>query len=276
MSSIYAFDFIFDGIPSHKFDLKIVTFDEGGVFSGVGSTDVEILTQQVYRKAKPYYLGRIQKPVLEFPLTFAATRPISALDRDLISAWLFGKSGYKKLEILQDDYNGAYFNCFMTKPEPVYIGNVNYAFKCQVICDSPFAYSFPKVVSYTNTNTYDYSITGADILYNYSSEDEYLYPILSFITPPTTSELFPCYVTFKNNTDDSTRQFKFENLYTPNMTITVDNDLQTVVTSASTLVLENFTQKNWFRLLPGKNSYTVVGRIANYSITYTERLKIGG
>src|SRR5512135_1530295 len=101
MASFYAYDFMYDDIPSQRFDLKIVTFEDGGLFSGVGSANVNILSQRVLRKSKIYYLGRTQEPVLEFPLTFASYKPITALDRNKISDWLFGRNGYKKLYIMQ-------------------------------------------------------------------------------------------------------------------------------------------------------------------------------
>ena len=140
---------MFDNIPSQQFGLKIINFDSSGVESGVGSSNVNILTQQVLRKAKPYYLGRIQDEVLEFPLSFASENPIDGRDRNIISKWLFGRSEYKPLTIIQDDLNGAWFNCFLTDPEPVYIGNVTYGFKCKVVCDSPFAYSPLKTITRT-------------------------------------------------------------------------------------------------------------------------------
>jgi len=120
MASFYAYDFMYDDIPSQRFDLKIITFDDGSLFSGVGSSDVNILNQKVLRKSKPYYLGRTQEPVLEFPLTFGRAEPVSALDRDLISAWYSVGQLIKKLYIMQGRFKCAYFNCLLKEPEPQY------------------------------------------------------------------------------------------------------------------------------------------------------------
>lgn len=266
LANFYAYDFEFDGQSSQLYDMKIISFDDGGLFSGVGSSDVEIYTQKVLRKAKSYYLGRSQQKVLEFDLTFGSARPISGLDRDVISAWMFGKSSFKPLRILQDDLNGAWFNCFLTKPEPQYIGGINYAFKCTVVCDSPFAYSFPRTI--TETFDGDENINKVINIYNNSSEDDYLYPIVSFELNLIGSNFL-----IKNNTDNG-REFYFQNLY-PHEKIVIDNDLQTIVSSTGLHRLSNFNKK-WFRLVPRLNNLTIQSGIGTYTITYTERLKIGG
>lgn len=263
MASFNAYDFVYDGIPSHTFDLKIITFDDGGLFSGVGSSNVDILTQRVLRKSKLYYLGRIQQPVLEFPFTFGTAHELSGMDRDLISAWLFGRSGYKKLEVLQDDLNSAWFNCFMTEPEPQYIGGINYAFKCNVVCDSPFAYSPTKTIvtgSFAG-ESYDFSI------YNHSSDDDYLYPVVEFTLSGANNFSL-------TNLTDNNRVFTFTGLLSTE-TITVDNDIQTVVTDSGINRLSKFN-KNWFRLVPKINNLRVTSSISNLEITYNERIKIGG
>ena len=265
MASFHTYDFIYDGIPSHTFDLKIITFDDGGLFGGVGSTNVEILTQRVLRKSKPYYLGRTQEPVLEFPFIFGTAHEISGMDRDLISAWLFGRAGYKKLEILQDDLNSAWFNCFMTEPEPQYIGNINYAFKCKIICDSPFAYSPTKTFTFGGSPSDYYAFD----IYNHSSEDEYLYPFVSFTTDSGISSFTIA------NIDDNLREFEFTGLTIPNETITINNDLQIITTTESIRRLPNFNL-NWFRLLPRLNRLVIQGSVVSGYISFNERIKIGG
>lgn len=272
MSQFYTYDFVYDDVPSGAYDLKIITFGDGGPFDGVGSSDVNIMTQRVLRKAKPYYLGRTQEPVLEFDLTFGCPNPISGMERDMISAWLFGRSTYKKLQILQDDLNGAYFNCFLTSPTPVYIGGVNYAFSATVICDSPFAYGHPK--TYTSG-----CHVGADpeadsfTVYNYSSEDEYLYPVVEFKTKATGSQII------LTNTTDNSRQFSF-GLFSGSAlageeTITVDNDLQILQSDTGLKRLRTFN-KNWFRLLPGANSISLYGKVEWLTVKFNEKKKIGG
>lgn len=270
MASFYAYDFIFDETPSQKYDLQIITFDDGGLFSGVGSSNTNIITQSVMRKSKNYFLGRTQEPILEFPLTFGRKESISAMERDAISKWLFGRSGYKKLYILEDDMDGAYFNCFLTNPTPLFIGNLNYAFNCTVTCDSPFAYSPEKTISatYSNFTNLQYTTT----IYNASSEEEYIYPNITFTMGSSGST-----ISIKNITD-SNRTFTFGTEDYPLLQdeeVEVNNDLQIIESSTGLRRMSHFNN-NWFRLVPGVNQILVSGSVASFEITYNERLKIGG
>jgi len=275
MSNFYAFDFIFDDIPSQTFDIKIMSLDSGGVVSGVGSSDVNIITQRVLRKSKPYYLGRTQEPVLEFPLMFGSPNEIDAIDRDIISKWLFGRKGYKKLYILQDDMQGLYFNCFMTKPEPIYIGNLNYAFKCSVTCDSPWAYGEEKIFTQELNN--ESSEFGYFEIYNASSEDDYLYPTVTIRCGLQTEvDMFLGYLSTYNQSDNN-RNSKIIDMYKGD-TIIINNDLQIITntTLGGYKYITNFN-KRWWRLRPGLNKYKFTAKYLNsFEFKYTERFKIGG
>jgi hypothetical protein len=272
MSQFYEYFFEFDGIPSHKFDLKIITFEDGSLFDGVGSSDVEIITQSVLRKSKPYYLGRTQTTVLEFELTFGRAEPVSGIDRDMISAWLFGRAGYKRLTILQDDLNGAYFNCFLKNPVPLYIGGLNYAFKCTVVCDSPWAYGPEKTISGSTVDADVYPL--AIEIYNNSSEDEYLYPWIQFIMGEPTYPFPTSIFVMWNETDDAARWFSISHLEEGDAVI-VDNDLQIITWNGVGNILPYF-DKRWLRLLPGYNLLYLNTNVSLYIIKYTERFKIGG
>jgi hypothetical protein len=288
MGQFIAYDFEFDGIPSQRFDLKIITFDDGSLFDGVGSNSVEIISQSVLRKSVPYYLGRTQPTVLEFDLTFGTARPISGMERDIISAWLFGRAGYKNLTIMQDDLNGAYFKCFMQDPVPQYIGGLNYAFKCTVICDSPWAYSpqhrfFQTITGITGQYSYEFDI------YNNSSEDEYLYPeIRCYFSHANAGnkEYLELYnITDQNRLSTFGQRTTILGMFLTGDELFVNNDLQIVsgirgtTGEAITGILTN-CNKNWFRLLPGLNSIGVDINILNdtidFQLTWTDRLKIGG
>lgn len=266
MASFYAYDFMFNSEPSRKYNLQIITFNDGSLFEGIGSSDVELYTQEVYRKAKPYFLGRQQSPVLKFELTFGSIFPIGGIERSAISKWLFGQNEYKKLYIIQDDLNGSYFNCFLTNPRPVYVGGVNYAFICNVVCDSPFAYS--PLRTFTETFTDETIITYNFELYNKSHDVDYLYPNLTF-TLNTIGDSF-----LIRNDSDNSREFLFEDLQ-PNEEITIDNDLQILTSSTGLKRLSKFN-KNWLRLVPGLNELYVESGIGTFTVTYRDKLKIGG
>lgn len=266
MASFNASDFMYGDKFSQLYGLKILNFDSSGLYSGVGSSDVEIYSQQVMRKAKPYYLGRSQSKILQFPLTFGTNIPVTGMERDLIQNWLFGETTYKKLLIVQDDLEGAWFNCFLTNPVPMYIANFNYAFQCTVTCDSPFAYSPLRTV--TRTFAGDNIVQFDCTIFNRSSDKDYLYPNLTF-------ELNSVGNSFSlTNANDNDREFLFSNL-SPNETITVNNDLQILTSSTGLHRLDSFNKK-WFRLVPGTNLIHVESGIGTCTITYYDRKKIGG
>ena len=273
MAQFYSYDFEFDNLPSQNFGLKIVNFDAGGLYSGVGSSDPTIHTQKVLRQDKVYDLGVSQDQVLSFPLIFASENPISGEDRNIISNWLFGRSSRKVLKIIQDDLNGAWFNVFLTKPEPYYIGNINYGFKCVVQCDSAFAYSPQKTV--TKTYTGNNVITDNIVIYNNSSNDDYLYPNISFSLNAVGNSF-----SIKNYDDVDissgspvVRDFFFSGLQA-NETVNINGDTKTIVSSTGLRRLANFNKK-WFRLLPRANHLYIESGIGTFTIQYFERAKIG-
>lgn len=266
MSSIYAFDFEYDSRPSQTYNIKIANFDGGGLFSGVGSPDVTLHTQKVYRQDKEYYFGRSVDKPLEFPITFASEEVIDGMDRALISKWLFGRSNFKKLKIIQDDLDGAWFNCIFLNPTPLYIGNVNRGFTATARCDSSFAYSPLKTV--TRTFTGDNIITYDFTIYNDSDNDDYLYPDISFALN-TVGSSFSI-----TNSDDDDYEFLFTGLQASE-SIVINSTLESVVSSTGLLRLANFN-KHWLRLKPGINHLHVESGIGTFTITYYERKAIGG
>ena len=168
---------------------------------------------------------------------------------------------------MQDDFNGAYFNCMFKDPEPQYIGNMNYAFNCTVSCDSPFAYGAEKIVSGSLSSEY------LDLeIYNSSSEEEYLYPEVDFTISGGASLSF--YIT---NYSDNQRIFAFNNIpATSSIEVFMNNDMQII--DSDTIGLLNYFNYNWFRLVPKINLLTLYSpqTIDSFEIRYTERFKIGG
>jgi phage-related protein len=266
MASIYTLDFEYDDIPSQSYNVQIVNFGDGGLFSGIGSPDVTLHTQKVYRQDKEYFLGRSIDTPLQFPLTFASENVISGMDRSLIAKWLFGRSTYKKLKIIQDDLNGAWFNCIFINPEPYYVGNVNRGFKTIARCDSSFAYSPLKTETrtFTGNNVVQYDF----VIYNGSDNDDYLRPNISFALN-TVGSSFSI-----TNADDDDYEFLFTGLQ-PSETITINAELETIVSSTGLLRLANFN-KHWLRLKPGANHLHVESGIGTFTISYYERVAIGG
>jgi len=274
LSQFTTYDFEFAGISSQTFNLKIVNFDSGGLYSGVGSSDPTIHTQKVYRQDKVFDLGVSQDQVLSFPLIFASSNPIAGMDRNIISNWLFGRSSRQKLKIIQDDLGGAWFNVFLTKPEPYYVGNVNVGFKCIVQCDSPFAYS--PLRTETRTYTGNNVITDDIVIYNKSSNDDYLYTDISFSLNAVGNSFSITNLDDVETISGSSvaREFLFSGLLA-NEEIEINGDTKTIISSTGLRRLDKFNKK-WFRLVPRANHLHIESGIGTFTIEYYERNKIGG
>jgi phage-related protein len=101
-----------------------------------------------------------------------------------------------------------------------------------------------------------------------SADADYEKPIIAF----TTNSIGNAF-TITNTTDDS-RQFIFTGI-SPLETITVNNRLQTIVSSLSLARASTFNKK-FFRLVPGLNSINIAGGISNFTMTTQNAMKIGG
>jgi hypothetical protein len=264
--SFYGKTFIFADIPSEFYNLKILDFEEtGGKNNSPAGSDIQIMQKWVYRKPKTYHFGNYQNTPLEFTMTVGSIDPISGIDRGRISKWLLGRGSYLPLSICQDDISNVYYNVICTSAENIYVGNVQRGMKLHFTCDSPFAWEFPRNVTY--------NFSGNEIknfnfnFYNSSEDSGYLYPIVEFTLNSIGNSMII------TNLNDNNRVFSFTGIQ-PLETITIDNYLQTVTSSTGLLRLSNFN-KQWLRLVPNLNVLNVVSGIGILKITYSFARKIG-
>lgn len=258
-----ALSFIFDNIPCETYGLFLISKDGNGVLENMGSSSVELYTQKVYRKPKPYLFGVEQAPVLQFELSFASLEPLSADDQRAIQRWLFGHNQYKKLQIQQCDYYNYYFNCILTDPVITTIGNLPYQFTCTVICDAPWAWEFPRTISIPN-NVYDYTY----VYNNISDNNDYTYPYITFTTNTTTNTVQVI------NKRDNNSGFTMRNINTRE-TITMDGEHGIITSSTGLLRFENFSG-NFLRLLPGLNPINILGITTQFKMTVHNARKVSG
>lgn len=258
--AFYAKTFIYNDVPSELYSMVISS--NSGDETTNASPNLNIITQEIFRRPKPYFYGVQQTPVLEFPVSIRTTEvEITAEDAALTQKWLFGQMNYKKLRIVQPDMEDIYFNCFLVDPQIVRVGNMIRGFDAKVICDSPFAYGMTKTATYTTNFASDQTFT----IYNSSENLYYTYPTISFTITNAANRRF----TIKN-TSDNNRIMEFTNLQI-NETITIDNDLQIVTSSTGLKRISNMSSPiNFFRLLSGVNNIVVVsGGITNFTMSYT-------
>jgi hypothetical protein len=262
----YGLNFVFDGKASEDYGLSIANFESGGSKDSQAGSEATLHQKRVYRKPKPYFYGRTFDNPLEFELTIAAENPIAGYDRSVIESWLLGRSGYLPLMIIQEDIGNVIFNVIFTQASAKYAGNFNRGFTLHGICDAPWGYEYPKTLTktYSGSAIVDETFT----FYNASSDNDYLYPEISF----TTSGI-GTFFDLVNNTDNG-RTFEFRSI-SPYETITVDNYKQIITTDKYIMRIDKFNKK-FFRLVQGMNSIRLVSAITNFTMTYSFAKKIGG
>jgi len=266
--------FIFQDTPSEFLNLYLggaesVSIAKSGEVSTAGGSDVTLLTQKIYRRPIPLFYGAEQTPVLSFPLSMYSPSDdgITPESYSEIATWLFGQMNYGKLRICQNDMQDIYFNCFLTAPQIIRVGNIIRMVDTTVVCDSPWAWKEPRTYSYsydTNVET----ISDTQSINNESANNFYTFPTNLVIT----ANIFGGSVDIMN-TQDANREFILTLL--PNEIVTINCDLQIISSNLVTYPLAGFN-KNFLRLIQGVNDLTINGNVKSISITYPVATKISG
>lgn len=263
--AFYGLNFEYKNIPSELYNLVISGAGQGGDLTSSGGAGIELITQSVFRKSKPYFFGVNQSPVLEFEVSVTSPEPISSVKSALIERWLFGNLKYEKLAIIQPDMTMVYYNCLFSNPEKIMQGNIIQGYTFTVICDSPFGWEFEK----SKTFNYVSNPNISPIIFDNESDDSYyLFPRLQI-----TFDSFGGNLTITNTTDNN-RNFVLTGL-SANEVVTIDNYLQTIESSTGNKRLSNFNKK-WLRFVPDRNNLLITGDVTQIKIYYQFARKIGG
>jgi hypothetical protein len=272
--AFWAKNFVYDNVSSDSYGLRLSSPNSEEEVN-IGSS-VEIHNEYIYRRYKPYLYGISQNSVHEFPIFIHNDNGgfIDELMVARLSKWLFGRvDGYKKLQIQQDDVQDYYFNCIFNNPRTHKIGNRVVGFMADVICDSPFAYSFPKTISGVVAPSGGTYTTEVSLVYP-SDNNDYFYPnnITLLMNPSggnarvgNRSEL---------NSLGTAREFLIAGV-AANTTLTINMELGIIQSSNSVNYIPNFN-KVFFRLIPGINRIYFQGAINTFSMSYQVLRKIGG
>lgn len=265
--AFYGANFIYDNIISSEYGLTITSTSSGEEESTDGA-GVKLYTQEIYRRPRSYLLGVQQSPSLTFSVELNVSQELSAEEDSVISNWLFGSMNYKKLQILQPDMTYVYYNAIFDSKQTYRVGNIIRGYTANVVCDSPFAWEFPKSeVHDYGLNTY--WVQDNIIINNKSDNADYTYPKVIF-----KMNAFGGDISIVNQSDGN-RNFAFTGLNAFEQ-ITVDNDLQTIVSSISedTNRLPNFNNYNWMRLVKNVNKLYLTGNIEKITFEYQFAKKV--
>lgn len=176
--SFWGKRFTFDDTPCEAYELMMYDIGEGEEdfeMPGVGT----IVEETVGKRWRSFYYGQKFEDKLTFQITFGPNEFRIDTDKfmdktevDAVASWMIGHSGYKWLEIEQDDMTYIRFRCIVTELSCVNDGKVCWGMRATVTCDSPYGYMYPQI------QTFDVSRAGEINISNESSVNDYYYPKL--------------------------------------------------------------------------------------------------
>lgn len=251
--AFWGSSFVFNGIPCDDFDLMV--YDVGNDTQGGGTfaSVVSIIDESLLSKWRPMFYGVKREEKLTFDIVFGVNMEridsgnyFDRYEIDEIATWLTGHETYKELEIIQDDMTHVRYKCIITQLAEVSFGNIPWAMRATVTCDSPFAYMYPR--------EYVYELTGTaqTILFNNeSSLNGYYKPVVEFTTQNGGT------LSIVNKTDND-REFKFTLLPAATQKLIVDNE-NCVITCTSDINLYPYFNYKFLRLKRGYNTLVITG-----------------
>lgn len=223
-------------------------------FDGNGQNDVgfgnkgAIIETRTNNRIQPLHFGvNYHETPLQFKLVFGSEHPLDRYEMEEISLWLTGHQNYKWLTIHQPDLEHVEFRCLITELTPLSHGWLPYAFEATIVCDCPYAYSFPF--------EQQYQINGeTEILFrNEGSVREFLKPMIHFRPTDGTDSI--CIV----NHNDGNRTFLIKDLPGAGLDITIDNNNGIIEEHTHGYNLYKGFNLNFLRFVHGDNNLTVTG-----------------
>ena len=265
MASFYASEFLYGGISSTKYGVRIFEInDSGGTTTSDGGTATTIYKDLIFRRSKTNFYGSSTSTPLEFDITIGSYLPIPGIQQSLLKSWLIGSKNYQHFQVVQDDLSNIYWNCIFTKATDTHVGNLVQSFSFHAECDAPWAWEEAKTIS----KNYITTVNDTFSFYNSSADNDYMYPLTSFTMSSIGSSVIITNIT------DNNRQVIFTSL-SPNEVIAVDNYNKILTSSTGLLRLGN-SNLTFFRLCPGYNSINISGDISNFTMTTQNARKVGG
>lgn len=250
--SFFGTEFIFDGIPCSGFQLMMYNVgqssDSGSQFASTGS----IVEETVSKRWRPYFYGVKYEDKLQFEITFGVNQHridrgcyLSRFEIAEIAAWLTGHDQYKVLTIDQPDMRDVFFRCIITELTTVTYGDIPWALRATVTCDSPYAYARKQTFSFASMDEREYTLR------NPSSLNQPYSPKIDITLMGGKS------FSIENETTGD-GPFTFDNLPANTGTIHVDCDT-CVITCDSGANMYEHCNLNFLRLVRGENKIKLTG-----------------
>lgn len=261
--SVSGIPFIWDGTASEVYGLSLMSINSYSIEGSAGS-GVELITDEIVKCPELLFLGAKQLPVLEFSLEFISESDMDIYKQIQIKDWLFGKLGYKKLQICLEGFDTYYFNCQLKADKDYCPPCNNYrGFKCNVICDSSFAWQNikKKTIPHNGANYSTYRFN------NVSADSEDLKPIIKFTVGSDAK-----FKIVNKSYNDLT--FEWNNLQSGEV-ITCDCKTGIITSSTGLKRFSNFN-KNFMRMKKGLNNLEFWYNATSVSFEYKNAIRLGG
>lgn len=255
--AFWGHSFSFNGIPCEDFGLMLYDIGEHRNSAGSFASTSTVIEDKTAKRWKPIFYGVKHDNKLEFSLVFGVNpdriESHHHLDRgelDAIASWLTGHNEYHWLEFDQDDMMGVRYCAMITSLKVVEYGRLPWAFEATVVCDSPYAYQYPRV--------FEYDVGPGDTIafYNESCHNGYFYPKIELTINEQVVDSKPVTVrsTFSIvNVTDNNRKFEFNVIELFGKTVVVDNDLG-IISADGVINPYQYFNFNFLRLVKGYNT----------------------
>lgn len=265
MAFVSGIPFIFDNVPSERFNLSMAYVDKSSYSYNSGSS-VTFTTDEIKKNPQLIFLTATQLPALSFDIDIISENPMDVFQFTFIKDWLVGSSyeGYKKLILCVEGLSKYYFNAKITANEDLIFGDGYRGFACTVECDASWAWQNPITKNFNNNGKYAF----VERFNNISADSNGLKPIVKFQIATGGNDFKIINRSLNNLT------FAWEGL-TSEEIITCDCQTKIINSSMNLYRLKNFN-KNFLVLKKGVNELEFIGFTSLIQFTYQNAIRIGG
>lgn len=258
--------FIYDGKSSEQYGLRILRLDTERLRSISGGAEYKTAWSRSQKRNVLHGIDWSQSALTQ-DIEFISEDPIETVTANAIKAWLFNRAGFKRLysdprvdetvEYVNGVLKREYVDCVFYSPQEIRFADGLHGYKATFLAATPMAVQ--EEVTYSFSGLADaQTITipcRTDI-------EDYVYPILGITTKTSVS---PVTVTL-TNTSDANRVTQLEGI--PSGTkFTMDCIVGTVLDNTHTSLYSKFSNRHFFRLVPGSNIVTVSG-VADLTVRF--------
>lgn len=264
-------NFEYAGTRSRIYDLYIASIEESRNLDVSGAADIVTLFNK--RTEQSYYIDTLyDKAPMEFEMEVVSERPLSIPRQRAVTKWLFHRHGFKRLyvdagddidmesaELVSGQIKRTFLNCIFTSPVKIESGDGVHGYRFHVVCDSACGWQDEI------TQSFDFDQDGGDSIITITVDTdmhEYVYPKMQIDMDTSGGDL-----TIVNHTDSDSRITAFSSL-DASQTFVMDGRVNYI---SSDDLYKKFTNRNFVRLVDGKNTLSISGSVKKITFEWQNR-----